>query len=183
VFPLLIEKFSFREQASLVWQFICSVPVMVLEDFLPWMISHLSHEEKIEVENCIKDVAPNEDSLQQVISSWLLDDSQSSCGTPTEIMKGVQYVNVSKSLKKSPESHPSSGCFQRFWEWSKKSLSIPNVGRSPIHGLRLFQNAIEKDLRDIQEGLCQAKFQTLILDLDVLMARLNFLADVLVSYR
>ncbi|KAG7659586.1 Zinc finger CHY-type [Arabidopsis suecica] len=182
VFPLLIEKFSFREQASLVWQFICSVPVMVLEDFLPWMISHLSHEEKIEVENCIKDVAPNEDSLQQVISSWLLDDSQSSCGTPTEIMKGVQYVNVSKSMKKSPESHPSSGCFQRFWEWSKKSLSIPNVGRSPIHGLRLFQNAIEKDLRDIQEGLCQAKFQTLILDLDVLMARLNFLADVLVSY-
>jgi len=45
---------------------------MVLEDFLPWMISHLSHEEKIEVENCIKDVAPNEDSLQQVYISPLL---------------------------------------------------------------------------------------------------------------
>ncbi|CAL9240681.1 unnamed protein product [Arabidopsis halleri] len=183
VFPLLIEKFSFREQASLVWQFICSVPVMVLEDFLPWMMSYLSQEEKIEVEDCIKDVVPAEDSMQQVISSWLLDDShESSCGTPTEIMKGVQYVNVSKSMKKSPESHPSSGCFQRFWEWSKKSLSIPNVGRSPIHGLRLFQNAIEKDLRDIQEGLCRAKFSSLLLDLDVLMARLNFLADVLVSY-
>lgn len=98
-------------------------------------------------------------------------------------MKGVQYVNVSKSMKKSPESHPSSGCFQRFWEWSKKSLSIPNVGRSPIHGLQFFQNAIEKDLRDIQEGLCRAKFSSLLVDLDVLMARLNFLADVLVSYR
>lgn len=72
VFPLLIDKFSFREQASLVWQFICSVPVMVLEDFLPWMMYYLSHEEKIEVENCIKDVAPAEDSMQQVYISPLL---------------------------------------------------------------------------------------------------------------
>lgn len=66
VFPLLIEKFSFREQASLVWQFICSVPVMVLEDFLPWMMSYLTHEEKTEVEICIKNVVPTEDSLQLV---------------------------------------------------------------------------------------------------------------------
>ncbi|EOA34392.1 hypothetical protein CARUB_v10021919mg [Capsella rubella] len=184
VFPLLIEKFSFKEQASLVWQFICSVPVMVLEDFLPWMMSYLSHEEKTEVENCIKDVVPIEDSLQQVIRSWLLDDKGQSCGgIPTEIMKGVHYVDVSKNMKKLPQTHESSGCFQRFWQWSKKSLHIPNVGgHSPIHGLHLFQNAIEKDLRDIREGLSQAKFPSLSLDLDVLMARLNFLADVLVSY-
>ncbi|XP_010416333.1 PREDICTED: uncharacterized protein LOC104702205 [Camelina sativa] len=184
VFPLLIEKFSFREQASLVWQFICSVPVMVLEEFLPWMMSYLSHDERIVTENCIKDVVPNGDSLQQVICSWLLEKSQSCCGIPSEIIKGVHYVDVSKNMKKSPlhETHESNGCFQRFWQWSKKSLSIPNVGHSPIHGLHLFQNAIEKDLRDIQEGLCQAKFPSLLLDLDVLMARLNFLADVLVSY-
>lgn len=98
-------------------------------------------------------------------------------------MNEVQYVDVYKTMKNSSQTHPSYGCFQRFWEWSKKSLSIPNVGHSPIHGLQLFQNAIKKDLRDIQEGLCQAKFPSLLLDLDVLMARLNFLADVLVSYR
>ncbi|KFK41911.1 hypothetical protein AALP_AA2G188400 [Arabis alpina] len=182
VFPLLIEKFSFQEQASLVWQFICSVPVMLLEDFLPWMMSYLSHEEKIEVVNCMKDVVPTEDSLQQVISSWLLDDSQSSFRAPTKIMKEVQYIDVSKNMKNSSQTHTSSGCFQRFWQWSKKSLSIPDVGHNPIHGLALFQNAIEKDLRDIQEGLCQANFPSLLSDLDVPMARLNFLADVLVSY-
>lgn len=66
VFPLLIEKFTFQEQASLVWQFICSVPVMVLEDFLPWMMSYLSHKERTEVVNCMKDVVPTEDSSQQV---------------------------------------------------------------------------------------------------------------------
>ncbi|KAL1216715.1 Zinc finger protein BRUTUS-like [Cardamine amara subsp. amara] len=181
VFPLLIENFSFQEQASLVWQFMCSVPVMVLEDLLPWMMSYLSDEEKNEVKNCIKDVIPTEDSLQQVICSWLLEDSQSCCGAPTKIMKEVYYVDLSKNLNSS-QTHASYGCFQRFWEWSKKSLSIPNVGHSPLHGLQLFQNAIKKDLRDIQEGLCQVKSPSLLLDLDVLMARLNFLADVLVSY-
>ena len=75
VFPLLIEKFSFREQASLVWQFICSVPVMVLKDFLPWMMSYLSHEEKTEVVNCMKDIVPNEDLLQQVCISSILFQS------------------------------------------------------------------------------------------------------------
>ncbi|CAA7043287.1 unnamed protein product [Microthlaspi erraticum] len=170
VFPLLIEKFSFQEQASLVWQFICSVPAMVLEEFLPWMMSYLSHEEKTEVENCIKDVVPVEHSLQQVISSWLLENTQSSCVAPTKIMKGFQ-TNPS-----------SSGCFQRFWQWSKKSLSVQDLGHSPINGLQIFQNAIEKDLREIHEGLGQAKSPSLLWDIDVLMARLNFLADVLVSY-
>lgn len=99
------------------------------------------------------------------------------------MVKEVQHVDMSRNIKDSSQTHSSSGCFQRFWEWSKKSLSVPNVGHSPIRGLQLFQNAIEQDLREIQEGLCQAKFPSLLLDLDVLMARLNFLADVLVSYR
>ncbi|CAN6938541.1 unnamed protein product [Brassica oleracea var. botrytis] len=173
VFPLLIEKFTFQEQASLVWQFICSVPVMVLEDFLPWMMSYLSHKERTEVVNCMKDVVPTEDSSQQVISSWLMD-----CEASTKILKQVEYEDVSKDTKNLSRS----GCFQRLWQWSKKPVFIPNVGHSPIHGLQIFQNAVEKDLRDIQEGLCQASFPSLLLDLDVLMARLNFLADVLVSY-
>ncbi|KAJ0255812.1 Zinc finger protein BRUTUS-like [Hirschfeldia incana] len=173
VFPLLIEKFSFQEQASLVWQFICSVPVMVLEDFLPWMMSYLSHEQRNEVVNCMKDVVSTEDSLQQVISSWLMD-----CGASTKILKQVQYEDVSKDNK----SLSRSGCFQRLWQWSKNPVFIPNVGHSPIHSLQLFQNAVEKDLREIQEGLFQVNFPSHLVDLDVLMARLNFLADVLVSY-
>ncbi|CAH8355874.1 unnamed protein product [Eruca vesicaria subsp. sativa] len=172
VFPLLIEKFTFREQASLVWQSICSVPVMILEDFLPWMMSYLSHEERNEVVNCMKNVVPTEDSLQQVITSWLMD-----CGASTKILKQLQHEDVSKDTKNF-----GSGCFQRLWQWSKKPVFIPNVGHSPIHGLQLFQNAVEKDLRDIHEGLRQASFPNLLLDLDVLMARLNFLVDVLVSY-
>ncbi|KAG2253568.1 hypothetical protein Bca52824_083704 [Brassica carinata] len=182
VFPLLIEKFSFREQASLVWQFICSVPVMVLKDFLPWMMSYLSHEEKTEVVNCMKDIVPNEDLLQQVISSWLINNIPSTCGASTKIVKCVQYGDVSKNTKNSSRTQEARGCFKWFCRWSEKALFIKNVGHSPIHGLQLYQNAVEKDLRDIQEELCQEKSPRLLLDLDVVMARLNFLADVLVSY-
>ncbi|XP_010533417.1 PREDICTED: uncharacterized protein LOC104809216 isoform X2 [Tarenaya hassleriana] len=142
VFPLLIEKFSFREQASLVWQFICSVPVMVLVDFLPWMMSFLTVEEKIEVKNCIKEVAPNEESLQQTL--------------------------------------PSSGFFQRFWQWSKTSFFSSTTGHNPIHGLQLLCNAIKKDLINIREELCQIKIPSASLHL--LVVRLNFLSDVLIFY-
>ena len=70
-FPLLIENFSSEEQASLVWQFMCSVPVMVLEEIFPWMTSLLSPMERSEVENCVKQVVPKELSLQLVHSLYM----------------------------------------------------------------------------------------------------------------
>ena len=66
VFPLLMHQFSSKEQGSLVWQFICSVPLKLMEEFLPWMISFLSPEEQVEVTLCIKDIVPREKSLQEV---------------------------------------------------------------------------------------------------------------------
>lgn len=68
VFPLLIQKFSSKEQGSLVWQFICSVPVVLIEEFFPWMISFLSPEEQVDVTHCIKEIVPKEKSLQEVDS-------------------------------------------------------------------------------------------------------------------
>lgn len=68
VFPLLMKQFSAREQASLVWQFICSVPMILLEKLLPWMMSFLPSEEQPEVVNCLRDVVPNEKLLQEVAS-------------------------------------------------------------------------------------------------------------------
>lgn len=66
VFPLLLQQFSSKEQASLVWQFICSVPVILLEDFFPWMISFLSPDEHVSVVHCIEQVVPKEKYLQEV---------------------------------------------------------------------------------------------------------------------
>ncbi|KAK9925900.1 hypothetical protein M0R45_023162 [Rubus argutus] len=76
VFPLLLQQFSPEEQASLVWQFMCSVPLVLLEDLLPWTISSLQHDEKEEVIHCIKQIVPDEKHLQEVVSSWLANNGQ-----------------------------------------------------------------------------------------------------------
>lgn len=99
-------------------------------------------------------------------------------------MKGVQSVEVSENMNKSSSQEDSpSGLFQRFWQWSKMSFSSsPNTGHTLIHSIQLWHNAIKRDLLDIQKGLCLLKVPSLSLDLNVLVARLNFLADVLIFY-
>ncbi|KAF8104240.1 hypothetical protein N665_0176s0050 [Sinapis alba] len=168
VFPLLIENFSFEEQASLVWQFICSVPVMILEELLPWLTSLLSPKEKSEVENCVREVVPKILSLQPVVNSWLVDGTRpSSFGALTKI---------------THQADLPSGLFQRFWQWSKMSFSSSNAGHTLVYGIKLWHNAVKRDLLDIQKGLCQLKSPSHSLDLNVLVARLNFLVDVLIFY-
>lgn len=66
VFPLLIEKFSFEEQASLVWQFLCSIPVNMMAEFLPWLSSSVSSEEHQDMRDCLHKIIPKEKLLQQV---------------------------------------------------------------------------------------------------------------------
>lgn len=64
-----MKQFSPKEQATLVWKFMCSVPVVLLEDLLPWTISFLSPHEQLEVINCIEKIVPEEKSLQEVINT------------------------------------------------------------------------------------------------------------------
>lgn len=66
VFPLLIEKFSFEEQASLVWQFLCSIPVNMMAEFLPWLSSSISPDEHQDMHKCLRKIVPEEKLLQQV---------------------------------------------------------------------------------------------------------------------
>lgn len=64
VFPLLIEKFFFDEQASLVWQFLCSIPVNMMAEFLPWFSSSVSPEEYEDMLECLRKIIPGEKLLQ-----------------------------------------------------------------------------------------------------------------------
>lgn len=72
VFPLLMQKLSTKEQASLVWQFLCSVPIMLLEEVLPWMVSVLPANKQSEVTQCLNEIAPMEKALQEVGHSSVL---------------------------------------------------------------------------------------------------------------
>lgn len=66
VFPLLMQKFSSTEQAQLVWRYMCSVPIILLEEFLPWMTTSLSSNEQLDVISCIEVIVPKERLLQEV---------------------------------------------------------------------------------------------------------------------
>lgn len=66
VFPLLMEKLTAEEQSQLVCQYMYSVPAMILEELLPWMILHLTSDEKLDVLNCITLIIPKESLLQEV---------------------------------------------------------------------------------------------------------------------
>lgn len=63
---MLIEKFSCEEQASLVWQFLCSIPVNMMAEFLPWLSSSISCDERQDMHRYLRKVIPEEKLLQQV---------------------------------------------------------------------------------------------------------------------
>ncbi|MCD7468940.1 hypothetical protein HAX54_007496 [Datura stramonium] len=56
----MTQKFSFEEQARLVWQYLCSVPLMILEDSIPLLTASLSSHEKVDFLNFVHIVVPEE---------------------------------------------------------------------------------------------------------------------------
>lgn len=67
VFPLLIDKFSFEEQADLVWQFLCNMPVNMMVVFLPWLTATVSPDEHKDIIKCLHKIIPSEELFQQVL--------------------------------------------------------------------------------------------------------------------
>jgi zinc finger-like protein len=67
VFPLLIKKFSHEEQADLVWQFLCSIPVNMMTNFLPWISASVSTDENQDILDCLSKIVPEEKLLQEVL--------------------------------------------------------------------------------------------------------------------
>ncbi|KAF4367970.1 hypothetical protein F8388_002581 [Cannabis sativa] len=71
VFPLLIESYSRKEQASLVWQFLNDMPTYVLAKVLSWLSSSLSIGEYQHLQNSLTGIIPKEKLLQQAIFNWI----------------------------------------------------------------------------------------------------------------
>jgi zinc finger-like protein len=65
---LLTKKFSYGEQADLVWQFLCNFPVNMLAEFLPWLSTSVSSDEHEDIRNCFCKIVPEEKLLQQVFT-------------------------------------------------------------------------------------------------------------------
>ncbi|CAL0330170.1 unnamed protein product [Lupinus luteus] len=181
VFPLLMQKLSTKEQAALVWQFICSVPIMLLEEVLPWMVSFLSEDKQTEFTQFLNKIAPMEKALQEVLVSWVGSKNQ----TFDEAYFQIEEVQgVDGSIHKERPLRLSS-CNKNSIEissWMKMNgLEIKDeVNRVDV--LHLWHEAIKKDLKEILKELHLIRNSSCFQNLDALVIQIKFFADVLIFY-
>ncbi|CAA0809025.1 zinc finger protein-related [Striga hermonthica] len=180
VFPLLTEKFSFEEQASLVWQFLCSIPVNMMAEFLPWLSSSISSDERQDMRKCLHRIIPDEKLLQQIIFNW---------------MDGVKISNKRKRSDDDPRLAGSSvnptenghcPC-ELSWAATKDFLlsDCNDVRPSPSHpvdDILHWHKAIEKELNDIAETARSIKLTGDFSDLSAFNQRLQFIAEVCIFH-
>ncbi|KAI3817212.1 hypothetical protein L1987_11001 [Smallanthus sonchifolius] len=174
VIPLLVEKFSFEEQASLVWQFLCSIPVNMMAEFLPWLSASVSSDERQEMRSCLCRVIPEEKLLQQIIFTW---------------MDGVNIFKKRKSLEDdvtyqcSPISEGNCACS------SSRSIKRESFLRSsdspldrPVDEILHWHKAIKKELIDIAEAARRIQLSGDFSDLSAFNKRLQFIAEVCIFH-
>lgn len=113
VFPLLIEKCSVEEQSHLVWQYMCTVPTILLEEFLPWTTRYLSSDEKLDVQHCIKLIVPNERLLQEVYPNLKLSSNV------VKYLKLIMNSTGNHFLDSAREFF--AGCQQHIWKEASTS--------------------------------------------------------------
>ncbi|KAK4430235.1 Zinc finger protein BRUTUS [Sesamum alatum] len=176
VFPLLREKFSFEEQASLVWQFLCSVPVNMMAEFLPWLSSSISADERQDMRKCLQRIIPDERLLQQIIFNW---------------MDGLRMSNKRKRCEDEPRlsSATENGhCSCEFSRSAQSDLLLSDCNATssslyhPVDDILHWHKAIEKELNDIAEAARSIKLTGDFSDLSAFNKRLQFIAEVCIFH-
>ncbi|PKA59692.1 RING finger and CHY zinc finger domain-containing protein 1 [Apostasia shenzhenica] len=184
VFPLLIEKFSFEEQADLVWQFLCSIPVNMMAEFLPWLSSFISPDEHQDMIKCLCKIVPPEKLLQEVVFTWMegkcMRNMTQGVGGDSEFEGCLDSKTCKKTLKHKGRvvfSCEHSRCRKRkHAETGCNPTGFP--GPHPINEILHWHNAIKNELSDIAEEARNIQIAGDFSDLSKFDARLQFIADV-----
>ncbi|XP_057485811.1 zinc finger protein BRUTUS-like [Actinidia eriantha] len=208
VFPLLIEKFSFEEQASLVWQFLCSIPVNMMTKFLPWLSCSISPDEYQDMLKCLHMIVPKEKLFQQVIFTWM--EGRNNANTVKSLqqviftwMEGRNNVNTVKSHDSVPQiecSTDSNANLNLTHETEKVNCACESSktgkrkylrstgdgsdasGVHPIDEILLWHNAIKRELSDIAEEARQIQLSGDFSNLAAFNERLQFIAEVCIFH-
>ncbi|CDP00649.1 unnamed protein product [Coffea canephora] len=174
VFPLLIEKFSFEEQASLAWQFLCSIPVNMMAEFLPWLSSSISSDERQDMRKCLYRIIPEEKLLQQVIFTWMdgmkINKKRRSCED-----------DIASNLIRPSENRPCP-CKSSTAEKRKFFPSTSSGLSHPIDEILHWHKAILKEINDIAEAARMIKSSGDFSDLSAFRERLQFIAEVCIFH-
>ncbi|GJP43518.1 hypothetical protein CLOM_g2968 [Closterium sp. NIES-68] len=177
VFPLLVEHFDAVEQANLVWQFMCSMPIKLMEDCLPWMASYLTENEQEQMVEHMHKIVPQEELLQEVVSGWMsrmhgvfpkIHERWTGLMKPkllgTKIAHQLAASGSSVAVHKAPKGSP-------------RDSTAPGT-RHPIDELLYWHNAIRKELEAFNREVKGLELNTF----DNLTRRYRFLSDICVFH-
>ncbi|KAA8541256.1 hypothetical protein F0562_025137 [Nyssa sinensis] len=187
VYPLLIEKFSFEEQAALVWQFLCSIPVNMMAKFLPWLSSSISHDEYQDMLKCLCKIVPKEKLLQQVIFTWMEykngSNSVKSWEDDPQIQCSTDYIasTLTSQTEKINCACESSKTGKRKYLGSS-SVATDAAGAHPINEILHWHNAIKRELNDIAEEARKIQLLGDFSNLSAFNERLEFIAEVCIFH-
>ncbi|XP_072968294.1 zinc finger protein BRUTUS isoform X1 [Typha angustifolia] len=183
VFPLLLEKFSFEEQADLVWQFLCNIPVTMMVEFLPWLSACVSPDELQDMLKCLCKIIPEEKLLQEVIFTWM--DGKGMVNVVQDLGDDSPLENFRRTepslivIEKDPEDH-----FRN--EKTKHKMSELSVldfgGVHPIDEILHWHNAIRKELKGIADEARKIQNSGDFSDLPAFSLRLEFVADICIFH-
>ncbi|KAI7997314.1 Zinc finger protein BRUTUS [Camellia lanceoleosa] len=186
VFPLLIEKFSFEEQASLVWQFLCSIPVSMMAEFLPWLSSSISSDECQDMRKCLSKIIPEEKLLQQVIFTWMdgvkTNDKHKSCeDSKDQSSPDSDAITLNSSTMKAHCACESSRTGKRKCVEPNCNLEESTLAR-PVDEILHWHKAIKRELNDIAEAARRIQLAGDFSDLSAFNKRLQFIAEVCIFH-
>ncbi|KAL7098679.1 hypothetical protein ACP275_09G033300 [Erythranthe tilingii] len=170
VFPLVMKKFDPEQQSQLVWQYICSVPTVLLEEFFPWMTLYLTKDEKLDLIHCINLILPKERLLQEVFVSWIQREESSYKGENI-YRKGCELLNLlSDSKLIAPQIHGELG------------QQLDKVCSVPIKGVYLWHAALRRDFDRILEELYEIRSSDCFSSLSSVVVQIKFIADAIIFY-
>lgn len=193
-----MQRFSQKEQASLVWQFLCSVPAMLLENLLPWMISFISPDEQEQIINFVKDTVPKESLLQEVGQCQFFLRHHVLLPVFNKFKPLVQKVIIGWIRKKDQSYLTGNIEIRAMRDLDGRSASAEStleqqqqqrmsVGRIPkfslIDGFNIWHGAIRRDLETALKALHLLKSSGVFSNLSAVLLQLKFLLDVVVFYR
>ncbi|XP_021761695.1 zinc finger protein BRUTUS-like At1g18910 isoform X1 [Chenopodium quinoa] len=174
VFPLLVSQFSDEEQGFLLWQLMCSVPVVLMEDLFPWLACFLAPEEQFDLKHTMKKIVPQDKMLQEVMISWIDKTTQPSSGG---------CINYDASSQDCPDEVDDlrDSLLKTSFDKSCQSELLSVLKDSPFDGLPLWHAAIRSDFKEILDKLYKIGSEESS-RLSSLLVRINFLTDVLIFY-
>ncbi|OEL20429.1 RING finger and CHY zinc finger domain-containing protein 1 [Dichanthelium oligosanthes] len=179
VFPLLIKKFSHEEQANLVWQFLCSIPVNMMADFLPWISASVSTDENQDILDCLRKIVPEEKLLQEIVFAWI---GGKSFRTTAQDFSDP-YLKSNFTCEYSSDKTDKHACSLEHSKIGKrKSTESSQLTAHPIDEILYWHNAIRRELSDIAEEAKRIQQSGDFSDIEGFNTKLQFVADVCIFH-